>query len=171
MKKILLIAITVCIIGGASGYFGYKAYTKPTVSIKEVSANSDGTGTLLEIKEISKQPVEDELPMEMTEEQIQNTIHAMSHQKVKAKDKWGFIPLTDERINRLLDIVKENEETYKDSDIYIAILTRWKAHDFSRIDKDHNSIWKIQKGNIGKAKGILSLDEEKAFIREHFEVE
>ncbi|MBM7702113.1 DUF6241 domain-containing protein [Metabacillus iocasae] len=171
MKKTILIAITVCILGGAAGFYGYKAYTKSSVTTTNVEANSDGTSTLLKIKEVRKQPIEDEFPIDMVEEDIQNALHGMSHQKVKAKDKWGFIPLTDDRINRLLDIVTKNKAAYKHSDTYLAILTRWQAHDFSKIDKDHNAIWKLQKGTIGKAKGILSLEEEKEFIQENVKVE
>ena len=36
----------------------------------------------------------------MTEEQVQDAIHQMSHQKVRAEKKWGFIPLTRERVDR-----------------------------------------------------------------------
>jgi hypothetical protein len=45
---------------------------------------------------------------------------------------------------------------------------KWEAGDFSSIDKDHNFLWDIEGGNIGKAKGILSAADEKKFIEQTF---
>ncbi|WP_268872885.1 DUF6241 domain-containing protein [Neobacillus fumarioli] len=55
--------------------------------------------------------------------------------------------------------------TYKD------ILERWAAGDFSQIDKDHNTIWDLQGGTIGKATGMATPKEEMAFIEKNFKVE
>ena len=103
-------------------------------------------------------------PLNMSEYQMQESIHAMSHQKVKANQKWGKILLTQARVKRLIEITetKKNEWTY--SDIYLDILYRWYEGDFSRADKDHNAIWNLQSGSIGKATGLLSPIEEKNYI-------
>ncbi|RDW14991.1 DUF6241 domain-containing protein [Oceanobacillus chungangensis] len=89
-------------------------------------------------------------------------IHGMSHQKVRAEKKWGFYEIHPERIKWLLeglDVVNVgNESTYRN------ILQRWEEGDFSKIDKEHNAIWSIQNGTVGKATGILSLEEEQKYI-------
>ncbi|WP_146116194.1 DUF6241 domain-containing protein [Paenibacillus sp. AR247] len=40
--------------------------------------------------------------------------------------------------------------------------------DFSTVDDDHNFLWMIENGSIGKAKGILTQKEEKEFIKDTF---
>ncbi|QGS67873.1 hypothetical protein CV093_01335 [Oceanobacillus sp. 143] len=99
---------------------------------------------------------------ELTAALYNEYIHGMSHQKVRADKKWGFYEIHLERIKWLLeglDVVSiENGSTYRN------ILQRWDKGDFSKVDKDHNAIWKIQKGTVGKATGILSLEEEQKYI-------
>ena len=41
-----------------------------------------------------------------TDENIQTALHEMAHQKAKADQKWGYIFITQERIESLIDIVK-----------------------------------------------------------------
>ena len=50
----------------------------------------------------------------------------------------------------------------------IKIVTKWENGDFSEADEDHNYIWKLQKGTLGKARGLLSKEEELLFIEEWF---
>lgn len=99
---------------------------------------------------------------ELNDKDYQEYIHGMSHQKVKADEKWGFFEITEDRINWLLEGLSEvelsNEEVYRD------ILTRWSIGDFSRVDVNHNTVWEMQNGTIGKATGILSEAEEEAYI-------
>lgn len=109
-------------------------------------------------------PFGEKVKTPLSEVLMQQYIHAMSHQKVQAKEKWSYFKITDERINFLLgqwEINKyEHEETYKE------ILTRWKDEDFSNAVSDHNKIWRIQEGTIGKATGLLSQEAEEAYINE-----
>ena len=97
------------------------------------------------------------------EKRMQQLIHEMSHQKVKAKPKWGAILITQARVAELIEVTKANK-TWKHSDVYLDILNRWYDGDFSQADKDHNAIWKLQGGTIGKASGLLNPIEEKKFI-------
>ena len=97
------------------------------------------------------------------EKNIQNYIHWMSHQKVVADKKWTHYHLTEERVNWLLEKVKEGDFVHKS--LYIDILERWKEGDFSRADKDHNSIWTIQKGTVGEATGVFTVKQEEAYLR------
>ncbi|MGP4073287.1 DUF6241 domain-containing protein [Piscibacillus sp. B03] len=101
---------------------------------------------------------------DMSDSRVQEYIHKMSHQKVQASEKWGFYRITDERIAWLQESLDASEESLKHYNLYKSILDRWAAGDFSRADEDHNAIWKLQGGTIGRATGILSAEEERAYI-------
>ena len=102
---------------------------------------------------------------ELTEEHYQEYIHGMSHQKVKANEKWGFYLITQERIEWLLDGL-ENVDFGSNETIYQDILSRWAEGDFTQADQDHNKIWRMQGGTVGEAYGILSEEEEQAYIQQ-----
>jgi hypothetical protein len=104
----------------------------------------------------------------MSESGVQYAIHHMSHQKVVADKKWGAIPLTAERVKRLLEVVQNKRSVYKNGRVYEEILIRWSNNDFSKADEDHNVIWKLQNGDVGRATGLLSSEEEQKFIEKHF---
>ncbi|RNA66667.1 DUF6241 domain-containing protein [Alteribacter keqinensis] len=131
------------------------------------------TGEPVPIEEIVDVPTVDEVEerysFDMSETNMQNTIHAMSHQKVYATEKWGHVFITDEIIDRLLEVNKENSYTH--SAVYHDILTRWRQDDFSRAVEDHNTIWQLQGGTVGEATRLLSEEEERLYIIRHFEDE
>lgn len=123
--------------------------------------------SILQIDEKNKQPVEKEFPMNMSEYDIQVVIHAMSHQKVKAEDKWTSILMTPERVNRLLEVVSVKVQRFeKNGPLYLEILQRWASGDFSKVDQDHNAIWQLQGGTVGQATWILTEQQEEDFIAE-----
>ncbi|MBM7693242.1 hypothetical protein JOC77_002682 [Peribacillus deserti] len=142
---------------------------KEILKVKEESTPAGGK--IIEVAEKRKEPIEKEFPMEMDEYEVQDAIHGMTHQKIIADDKWGFIPLTKDRVERLISVVEKNETNYEKSELYMHILNRWLKNNFSEIDKEHNEIWRLQEGNVGEATGIMSAEEEKAFIEEHYEIE
>ncbi|WP_456272197.1 DUF6241 domain-containing protein [Bacillus sp. AK031] len=107
------------------------------------------------------------LPVSMSEQAVQQHIHDMSHQKVEAVPKWGRLQITPERIEGLISVVESG--SYEHAHVYLDILYGWKDGDFSEADKDHNTIWRLQGGTIGKATGLLSQDEERAYVEKHFE--
>ncbi|WP_066412304.1 DUF6241 domain-containing protein [Sutcliffiella cohnii] len=133
----------------------------------QLTVEESEQGAIFLIEE-EKEVVEGEFTLDMSEASIQRAIHLMSHQKVKADQKWGAIPLSPERVERLLEIVQLNRDDYAHADVYESILIRWSKQDFSRADHDHNAIWKLQNGTVGKATGLLTAEEEEAFIRKHF---
>lgn len=100
----------------------------------------------------------------MDERQMQETIHSMSHQKVKAKQKWGRILITQERIAVMIETAENNQDEWEHADIYLDILNRWYEGDFSKADEDHNAVWELQGGNVGKAHGLLSPVEERDYL-------
>jgi DNA integrity scanning protein DisA with diadenylate cyclase activity len=168
LHKTIVIPLLVILLGIA--VFGFIDYrSKETVSVIQKTSSSQNQpagGTYLEIQEDRSEPIEKELPNKMTEEQVQNAIHQMSHQKVRAEKKWGFIPLTRERVDRLIEVINANQ--YEHEDVYLDILKEWKESNFSNIDGNHNAIWVLQDGNVGKATGILTLEEEMKYIEQHY---
>ncbi|MDQ0232101.1 DUF6241 domain-containing protein [Metabacillus malikii] len=174
MKKILIIIGSSIIVAGAIFYFTFTGLSEKPTSPKKaatMTVEETNTGKAVEIEEVNKKPVEEEFPLDMEEYRIKDAIHGMSHQKIKADKKWGFIPLTSDRVSRLLEIVEANKANYKHSTVYLEILNRWAKKDFSRVDKDHNEIWELQNGTIGRATGILSSEEEMEFIQKYYNVD
>lgn len=143
--------------------------SKPKVDLIE-EVGDDGELSLA-IHELEPVSLEVEFPMDMNESMMRHSIHLLSHQKVIADKKWGMIPMTNERIHRLIDVLEMNKSQYTNADVYEGILNRWALGDFSTVDLDHNIIWTLQGGTIGRATGILSHEEEKKFIAEHYSIE
>jgi hypothetical protein len=178
-KKTIIIASGI-ILFGLIAYFVFNQLSKSNVTIQEKNvvpkvveggSESKEAGAeipVIEIDEVRKMSIEEEMPFSMEEYTVQDLIHGMSHQKIRADDKWGFLPMTQERVSRLIVVVEANNLKYDDSDLYLKILNRWLNNDFSRVDLDHNAIWELQGGNVGRATGILTVEEEKAFIKKNF---
>lgn len=103
---------------------------------------------------------------ELTDRDYREYIHGMSHQKIKADQKWGFYQINDERVQWLLDglVLEGKQKELSGYTVYKDILERWLAGDFSKADDDHNAIWTMQGGTIGRATGVLSPEEEQAYI-------
>ena len=127
--------------------------------LKEESSNQKDDND-----EVIEEPEENPFPhiYQWDDETVQTLIHRMSHQKVKADEKRGFILMTDEKIDWLLYKIQfqglEHEDTYRE------ILEEWKQGDFSNVVEHHNTIWELQGGTVGKAYGRLSEHEEQAYI-------
>lgn len=95
-----------------------------------------------------------------------DTLHKMTHQKVTAEDKWGAIPMI--KANVLAAKEQIAQLTIKEREELLEILAKWEKVDFSEVDHDHNYFWNKQGGTIGKAYGIMSEEQEKAFIENNF---
>ncbi|RHW31174.1 hypothetical protein D1B31_22570 [Neobacillus notoginsengisoli] len=104
----------------------------------------------------------------MSEYAVQDAIHFMSHQKVKADEKWGSLQLTEERVDQLIGIIENKRGQYVHAELYLDILYRWKEGDFTQANEDHNAIWDLKGGTIGRATGILSPEEEERYIEKNF---
>jgi len=114
------------------------------------------------IGKVDGNPFEEDVKTPISEKLMRQYIHAMSHQKVRAGEKWSFFEITDERIAFLLQQL--DEKNYKNDEEYRDILTRWQKRDFSQAVGDHNTVWRLMGGNIGKAKGLLSAKQEKEYL-------
>jgi hypothetical protein len=166
----VMIIIAVMVLGIFSYYQTTGSFPFQKKSVTVVVQKSKDGQSVIKMDDPASQVIEKDFPMDMTEDEVMDAIHKMSHQKVEASKKWGAIPLTPGRVNQLLKVVQKNSNHYTNSSVYIEILERWSKGDFSTVDKDHNKIWNLQGGTIGKAVGILSVEEEKAYIEENFRV-
>lgn len=93
-------------------------------------------------------------------------MHKMTHQKVRAEEKWGAIPMDATNIAAVKAAVTANNWKHKDT--LLQIIARWEAGDFSQAHHDHNAIWKMQNGSIGIAYGLLTAEEEEQFKQNNF---
>jgi len=143
-----------------------KSHETETTSVEEKKelikkAGSDAENNEQQDESSFNHTIEQE---EMTDAKFMDYIHKMSHQKIHAEEKWGLIEITEERIDWLLESVTITKENLKHEEVYEQILTRWANGDFSHAVEDHNTIWELQGGTIGKAKRLLSEEEEAAYL-------
>ncbi|MEJ9232243.1 DUF6241 domain-containing protein [Peribacillus butanolivorans] len=96
------------------------------------------------------------------------TMHSMTHQKVVAEDKWENNEMTSENINAVYELIKDNDFGFMFEKELLRILGDWKKGNFDHIVEDHNYFWEAQNGNVGKATGVLTPEEEAKFIEENF---
>jgi hypothetical protein len=138
-------------------------------SSEAAAETSEGAETVSGEKEEENEsglsnPFEENVKPPLSESLLQQYIHAMSHQKVHAIEKWSFFKITEERILFLLNQLEVN--SYKNESLYREILLSWKEGDFSDAASHHNAVWALQDGTIGKASGLLSPKEEDTFLQE-----
>ncbi|WP_040608720.1 DUF6241 domain-containing protein [Salinicoccus carnicancri] len=97
----------------------------------------------------------------LSERIFSDRLHGMTHQKVYAEEKWGYAPITEESIDKMLEILEKSEYTHQE--FYKKSLIAWKDGDFSNAVKVHNVIWNNKGGNVGKAERLLTPKEEMEF--------
>ena len=178
--KIVLIAtgiILAALIGVKYGGFNLINHKAESVSIKKqekVESQAVQDPVHNKKKDVDKQQtakiggVQYDIGIDDSSSQdaVIEVMHKMTHQKVKAKEKWGAIPMIPDTINQVYDIVEKSKFEQKDD--LLAILAKWKKGNFSEVNEDHNYFWTYQGGTIGKSYGIMSKSEEETFILNNF---
>lgn len=165
MKKVVYSMIAILV--GASLIFGLAIFSdsikdKP-IELAKAEANTDDDDQSNKIGGVEE---ELNLEREIGEGEAISIIHKMTHQKIVANDKWGAIEMTKERIDELYELVDKSDFEYRGE--LKTILDRWKTDDFSRVDEDHNTVWRIQGGSLGRAQGIMTKEQEEVFIENNF---
>lgn len=107
------------------------------------------------------------LNTESSQSKVIDVMHKMTHQKVEASEKWGSVRMTEATIAEVRKTIEDNQ--FDQEEELLSILNKWSKGDFSTVDDDHNYFWSLQDGTIGKATGILSAEDEEAFIKKYFE--
>lgn len=176
-KTLMVISISVGVLALGVGIFYSNNYlNQPSEEeIQEAQEQIEETFKMAEddMPEEEQVSLKEFFPDDMSEDRMQTVLHSMSHQKVRAEEKWGQLQITQERVERLLEVAKlnENNEEYKHGKSYVAILERWATGDFSKSVHAHNFIWELQGGTVGEAIGLMSPVEEKAYIEKYFKNE
>jgi hypothetical protein len=101
-----------------------------------------------------------------SEIEVIEVLHEMTHQKVKAEEKWGNVPMHPKTIDRVYQII--NNSNFERKEHLLDIVEKWRMGDFSSADIDHNYFWTIEHGTVGKANGLFTIEEEIQYIKEHF---
>ncbi|WP_332696413.1 DUF6241 domain-containing protein [Halalkalibacter lacteus] len=171
MKKTNILSIVV-FVAVAIGLFVYNVLSieEEVVieeSVEEVEPEIEEEGEIVEqSEEVNDTPTEEIagslFPEDMSEHEVKENIHAMSHSKVRAEAKWSFMLLTKQRVENLIKVIEMND--YEHADLYLDILNSWAVGDFSRADADHNAVWELQGGTVGRATGVLSQEEERLYL-------
>lgn len=105
----------------------------------------------------------------MSEGELIQEVHNMTHQKVEADKKWGASEITADKVQKLYEVIKN--KAFKNSSnkqMLLDILEPWTRKDFTNAVSAHNQIWSYQKGNIGKATRLLTPQEELEYIEDEF---
>ncbi|MBL4950920.1 DUF6241 domain-containing protein [Neobacillus sp. OS1-32] len=179
MKKLLLLSaiVLVVLVGGIFGFYKLLDKTSPSAPKKPVTQTEKKAETVsvtVDEEELDKQQTEKiggvqykiDLDKNSSQNEVIDIMHKMTHQKVKAEEKWGAVPMIPDTINQVYEIVRNSDFDIKDD--LLAILEKWKNGQFSEVVEDHNYFWRYQDGTIGKAYGKLDSVEEKEFIANNF---
>jgi len=166
-KWVAIILGTVLLVTVAGVYFVLESLEPERKSALEKEEHSASAAGVKPNKptvtgQVDGNPFEENVKTPISEKLMRQYIHAMSHQKVRAGEKWSFFEITNERITFLLQQLDEKE--YKNDEEYREILTQWQKGDFSQAVSDHNTVWRLMGGNIGKAKGLLTAKQEKDYL-------
>lgn len=108
-------------------------------------------------------------PSEEVESKVNDMIHRMTHEKVRAESKWGHLKITDERIDEVISLLEQynvDNRTFLHEE-----MLDWKDGDFSNSVKIHNVLTQPSDERYvrpGKAYGLLSAQEQKDF-KERYE--
>lgn len=167
MKKVLFFLLTiVCVIALATGIQWYLGKNKEEIPISASSAEDISEGKSIQSRKISGALSSLNITSNSTEDDVLAVMHMMTHQKIIANDKWGAILMTADNLETVHAILEPSNFSKKKE--LLNIIIRWKAGDFSSVDHDHNTIWRLQGGTIGKAQGIMTAEEERWFIIHNF---
>ncbi|WP_213422581.1 DUF6241 domain-containing protein [Bhargavaea massiliensis] len=167
-KGILIGALALLAVAGLIIYQYRFAYSEPeeVLTQDEFVETFEETEALEDVDGLDRVGVNGNSP----EGKILDVMHQMTHQKVVANQKWGAVPMTTRNIEQMESIVSTSEhiQSPEVKKQLLQIIAKWERGDFSEADMDHNYIWDLQNGTLGKARGLLSKEEELQFIEEWF---
>ncbi|NMD72564.1 hypothetical protein HHO41_20135 [Bacillus sp. DNRA2] len=169
MKKYVTIALGILgaalIIGYVFiGKWGAETDSKPAVTKEEQSQAKQELN-----KSFETATPEGEMPKyeTMSEQELLDEVHGMTHQKVLADEKWGSVEITKDKVEKLYKIANSKADSEIRS-MLLEILEPWTKGDFSNAVEDHNRIWDYKDGNIGEATRLLTPVEEQEYIEKMF---
>ena len=164
-RSIYLISAVILIVVVALG--ALKFWEKDELSGSSTSAETSPEKALeTSVKKMEGLEFAQSIPEDAPEAAVMAMMHKMTHQKVIASEKWGIIQMNQESISKAKKLLLASDFNSKEE--LLEIISRWEKGDFDQVDEDHNFIWGLQGGSIGRATGILSDQQEQRFIENNF---
>src|SRR5690606_38913373 len=123
MKKTLItLGITLGVVASVVGYSYLNDYLNEPSEEEQQEARKEIEVSFkmeeVDLPEEHKRDLIEFYPDDMTEHVMHGIIHAMSHSKVKAEEKWSVHLITKQRLERLLEIAKMNKDEYERGQLY-----------------------------------------------------
>lgn len=151
----LIIGFLVVILGGV---LIWKAYDFGSNDLLGIIENKKAETKTTE-QQSSEPPVESSTESQSmsalkSEEEILNAMHSMANTLIVPVDGqiWGKEKITKDKITGLISAINNCTSSHKEE--LIAILNKWNGGDFSTAVEDHNKVWKLLGGTIGKAASV-----------------
>lgn len=167
MKKTIIYAAIACIALALIGIGSFKMLDNPESSVGKEPAQASGEEAIAQSTEkIEGLEYAQAVPEDASEKALLAMMHKMTHQKIIASEKWGLIRMNEESIAKAKQILQDSDFNSKED--LLEIIGRWENGQFDQVDDDHNYIWNLQGGSIGRATGVLSVQQEQEFIRNNF---
>ncbi|HSP48483.1 MAG TPA: DUF6241 domain-containing protein [Clostridiaceae bacterium] len=115
-------------------------------SFEKMTVKEGKTYKLTEAYDNSQDAIHDTIILE--------TIHKMANEVVIADKKWGRIEMSEENINTVTVQVLASYMVEEKKTELLRILGLWKKGDFRSAHHDHNYVWELLGGTVGKATGV-----------------
>ena len=167
MKKTIIYAAIACIALALIGIGSFKMLDNLESSVGKEPAQASGEEAIAQSTEkIEGLEYAQAVPEDASEKALLAMMHKMTHQKIIASEKWGLIRMNEESIAKAKQILQDSDFNSKED--LLEIIGRWENGQFDQVDDDHNYIWNLQGGSIGRATGVLSVQQEQEFIQNNF---
>ncbi|GIO24301.1 DUF6241 domain-containing protein [Oceanobacillus sp. J11TS1] len=181
MKKILIVSIIILIVAIGAGiafFMNSMDAAEEQLSPEEYMETGGSEENAEEVTEEEKTELEEVLDgiekeklklnihEDSTQEEAVKVMHEMVHQKVRAEEKWGRVPMHPETIDQVYNVISNSNFDNKHELLLIA--ESWKDGNFDAAHFDHNYLWSLQGGTIGKAYENLPINEEIQYIKDSF---
>ena len=149
--------------GAISNGWDYKQF----LDIKPVMAEDQVAKTKENTKENTKESVKENTKI-YTELEVVNMMHEMVNTLIIAEDNrvWGKKDVNKDSVSELLNMI-ESAEDFNKKVIVTEIANDWKMGNFDNVVKDHNIIWGILDGTVGRANevNVAAVAEAKEYMK------
>lgn len=167
MIKRSVYLVSAIILMAVIAFGALKFWDKDKLSGSSISAeNSSEEALETSVKKMEGLEFAQSVPEDASEATVMAMMHKMTHQKVIASEKWGIIQMDQESISKAKQLLQASDFNSKEE--LLEIINRWEKGKFDQVDDDHNFIWELQGGSIGRATGILTEQQEQQFIENNF---
>lgn len=154
-KKFVILGIAAIVVGCIGGYIAF-IYTRdlPLNNMYNQVSNQKNLSTKniqkSKINQVSKN-IDVQENVDISVGTVYDVAHKMTNSLIVADYIWGRVPMTRKRVDKLYYVVENSDLT--DRQTLLEMIKRWRKGDFSNIVEDHNYLWDMLRGTIGKAYG------------------